>query len=202
MAEIYACPFCRQLFAQTEAHQCPDCGLALRPLHELPPSLDAEQIEPPAPVPVEYELRPWSYLGRGRGWLLAASVAGIALLFTPWLREQAPSSRHWSGYEFARELPWLWAIPVAWFILFALVLSRRTVYHMRGARLAVGLLAMMALATSLLRIALRPESGPYLTRSYEWGWGLYASAVLALGTMGLAFRFGGKAADVAPAQRS
>jgi hypothetical protein len=144
-------------------------------------------------VPAEYALLPWTYLARGRGLLLAVAAAGMALLFAPWLREQAPSSRQWTGYQFARELPWLWAVPVAWFILFALVLSRRTVYHMRGARLAVGLLATMAFMTALLRIVLRPESGPYITRSYEWGWGLYASAALALGTIVLAFGFGGKA---------
>jgi magnesium-transporting ATPase (P-type) len=191
MARLYACPFCRQLFTEGEVAQCPDCAIAVEPVDELPPSYDAELVEPEPPTPPEYELVPMTYAGRMRGVLLLLAAAGLGAFFAPWLRESLPEIRVLSGFEFARKLAWLWAAPVAWFIMFALVLSRRTIYHMRGARLAVGILAVMVLMTVALRIGLLPEAGTLVPRSYQWGWGLYASGLLGACALGAALRFGG-----------
>jgi hypothetical protein len=196
MASLYACPFCRQLFPQGEAKLCPECGLELRPLHELPPSVEALALEREPPLPVEQEVLGWTFLGRGRGALLGVAVAGLALAFAPWLRETSPEVRVLSGFEFAHELPWLWAAPVAWFIMLAIVVSRRTVYHMRGSRLAVMLLGLMVLMTVLWRILLVPASGPLVPRRFEWGWGLYASGLLAAAALALGWRFGGSPEDM------
>jgi hypothetical protein len=191
MPALVACPFCRQLFGQGEARICPDCGIELRPLHELPPSLEAQALAPEPPLPAEQEQLSWAYLGRGRGPLLLTAATGIALAFAPWLHESAPEVRVLSGVQFAHELPWLWAAPVAWFIMLAVVLSRRTIYHMRGSRLAVMLLALMVVMTVLWRIVLTPQSGPLVPRRFEWGWGLYASGLLGAAAIVLGWRFGG-----------
>lgn len=191
MARLYACPFCRQLFAEGEVRECPECELAVAPLEELSESYEARLVEPPEPTPPEHERLPPTYAGRMRGVLLVLALLGIGVTFTPWLHEYAPEIRVLDGIQFARQLPWLWAAPVAWFIMLALVLSRRTVHQMRGARLAVALLAVMVLMTVALRIGLRPEAGSLVPRRYEWGWGLYASGLLALAALVAGARFGG-----------
>src|ERR1700689_2911910 len=43
---IVACPFCREMFDETEATACPVCGMNLAPLAHLPPSHDAIAEEP------------------------------------------------------------------------------------------------------------------------------------------------------------
>jgi hypothetical protein len=196
MPPLYACPFCRQLFPRGEGTICPECGIELRPLNELPPSLEAQALQPEPPVPVEHELLPWTYLGRGRGPLLGVAMAGLGAAFAPWLHETAPEMRVLSGVEFARHLPWLWAVPVAWFIMLAVVASRRTVYHMRGSRLAVVLLALMVVMTVLWRIVLTPASSALVPRRFEWGWGLYASGLLGAAAVALGWRFGGSVEDM------
>ncbi len=194
---LYACPFCRQLFQQGEVEICPDCELPIQPLDELPPSYEAKLLDPPPEAqPPEMESLPWTYLGRGRGLLLLLAVAGIGAFFAPWLNEQAPEVRVLSGFAFARHLGWLWAAGVAWFIMLPLVASRRTIYHMRGARLAVALLAAMVLMTVVLRLALTPPPSPLVPRRFEWGWGLYASGLLAVAALVAGLRFGGSLVDM------
>src|SRR4051812_39510676 len=46
---LVACPFCRELFPVGEAGSCPECGLDLTALSNLPPSHDAEALEPTPP---------------------------------------------------------------------------------------------------------------------------------------------------------
>lgn len=196
MARLHACPFCRQLFSEGEVERCPECDVDVQPLDELPPSHDAELIEPEPPDPPELQLLAWTYFGRMRGTLLLLAAVGIGLFFTPWLHEYAPEIRILNGYEFARELGWLWGPAVAWAILFAVVLSRRTIYHMRGARLAVILLALMPLMTVVMRIVLTPEATGIVPRRYEWGWGLYATGLLAIATIIASIRFGGSLEDM------
>ncbi len=195
--ELYACPFCRELYARGEASECRDCGVALKPLHELPPSLEAESLEPAPAIAPEEELLSWTYGGRGRGPLALLSLIGVSVfLFAPWLDESAPEIRVLSGFQFARALPWLWAGGVAWFIMFALVLSRRTIVQMRGARLAVGLMALMVLSTVLLRLSLPIPVQRYVPRRFHWGWGMYAAGFLSLTAMFYAWKFGGPLDDM------
>ncbi len=197
MEQLYACPFCRQLFTRGEVKSCPDCDIEVRPLCELPESQDATFLDKPvleeAP---EDELLPWTYLGRERGALGMLAALGIAVFFAPWMHETAPEIRTWSGFEFARNLAWLWAGGVAWFVMLPLIISRRTIRQMRGARVAVGFLAAMVLVTVGTRIAFPPEPHPLVPLRYGWGWGLYTSGFLALIAVVLATRFGGSLTDM------
>ena len=142
---------------------------------------------------------PLALLALARALLLLA-VAGIAVFFAPWLSEQAPEIRTLSGFAFARKLPWLWGAWVGWFIMLGLVASRRTVRQMRGARLAVMIMASFVLATVLMRIALTPTPHPLVARRYGWGWGLYSCGFLALIALVQGYRFGGSLEDMTTEQ--
>ena len=124
MKGLLACPFCREMYERTEARTCPSCGLGLECMSKLPPSYDAQTLEPVEPLPPHMETLPWTYIGRGRGLLLALSFVGFALFFAPWVRETIPEIRELSGFGFAQKLGWMWAPAVAWFVLVPLVLSR------------------------------------------------------------------------------
>ena len=173
-AELLACPFCRQLFPVGEASSCPECGIALKPLAKLPPSHDALAEEPPEVVPPHMEVLPWTYLGRGRGLLALIGLAGLAAFFGPWVKEQAPELMSYSGFDLGLRLRWIWAAGVAFLVMVPLVLSRRSVHAMRGARFAVGFLASVVLLTVLVRLAFVPSGSALRPVRYEWGWGLYA----------------------------
>ena len=45
VARLNACPFCRALYPSAEAKQCPECGVKLVAMENLPPSLDAAADE-------------------------------------------------------------------------------------------------------------------------------------------------------------
>ncbi|MSP24064.1 MAG: hypothetical protein EXR75_02645 [Myxococcales bacterium] len=185
------------MFARGEAAACPDCELHVRPLADLPPSLDADAVEPEPPLPPEHQPLPWHFVDRGRGPLIVLAITGIATFYAPWVVETAPEIRTLSGFQFARLLPWIWAAGIAWFVMFAIVASRRTIYAMRGARLAVGLMATMVFATVAFRLALVPRSvHPLVPLRFTWGWGLYAGGLLALTALVFAWRFGGRLDDL------
>lgn len=196
VSDIYACPFCRQLFTQGEVEVCPDCDLRIRPLAELPPSHEAELLEPEDRPPPEDELKSWTYTGRGRGALILVALVGIAVFFAPWLHETAPEIRTWSGWQFSKQLAWIWAGGLGWFVMLPLVVTRRTIRQMRGARVAVAFLAAMVLLTVTTRLAITPRSHPLIPLRYQWGWGMYAAGFLAIMALVLAWRFGGSTSDM------
>jgi hypothetical protein len=185
------------MFARQERRTCPECNLGLRPLAELPPSLEAEALDGADVVRPEEEELGWLYVERGRGPLLLLSIVGVLVFaFAPWLEERAPEIQTLTGMQFARILPWIWAGGVGWITLFALVLSRRTVYHMRSARLAVAILATMVLSTVVLRLALPVPVHRYVPRRFAWGWGLYGAGLLSMMALFYAWRFGGPLDDL------
>ena len=148
MSDLVACPFCRQLFEPGEASACPDCGLGLKDLGKLPPSYDAK-IE----YPEEPSLRTWrpcpgrTVSDRAGMLILALAVLGFAAFFAPWVQRVRAGAPVLSGFDLARLSGFFWAPAVAWFVLFPLVLTRRSIFKMRGARVAVGFLAAIALVT-------------------------------------------------------
>ena len=152
MDQLYACPFCRELYQQGEVEVCPECDIPVKPLTELPLSPEAQALEEQI-VPPEHESFSWLYAGRARGPLVVVALCGIGAFFAPWLNQTAPYELHWSGFEFARQLPWLWAAGVAWPVMLAVVISRRSIHQMRGARVAVAFLATMVVATVVMRWA-------------------------------------------------
>lgn len=190
-AELLACPFCRQLFPSGEAVACPECGIALKPLAKLPPSHDALAEDPPEVVPAHMVTLPWTYAGRGRGLIAALAVLGFAAFFAPWVRERAPDVLTYSGFELGLRIRWIWAAGIAYLVLLPLVLSRRTVHAMRGARVAVGFLAGVVVVTVAVRLLFVPTGSILRPVRYEWGWGLYTCGAFALAIVGAALRFGG-----------
>lgn len=201
MSGLIACPFCRQMFEVGEARACPECGLALKELTKLPPSYDAQLEDPEEPLPPHMEKLPWTFAGRGRLLLAALAVVGFAAFFFPWVREIAPEARTLSGYNLARISGFFWAPAVAWFVLLPVVLSRRSIYKMRGARVAAAMLAAVALVSVSVLLAFPPKSRKHHTVKIEWQWGIYASAVTAIAALGAAARFGGKLDDIPTQQK-
>lgn len=195
-SELLACPFCRQLFPAGEVSACPECGIALKPLAKLPLSHDALAEDPPEVVPPHLVTLPWTYLGRGRGLLAALGLLGLAGFFAPWVYETAPDLVTHSGFELGIRLRWIWAAGVAFLVMVPLVLSRRSVFAMRGARFAVAFLAGVALVTVAVRLAFTPSGTAIRPVRYEWGWGLYACGAVAVAVLALASRFGGELDDL------
>jgi hypothetical protein len=194
MNGLEACPFCHELFQAGEVRTCPECGLELTSLSRLKPSREA--IEEEEPTPPHMEELPWTYAARGRGLLLALAALGLSAFFAPWVHETAPDLRDLSGFDLARRLGWMWAPAVAFFVMIPLLLTRRSIYKMRGARVAVALLAGVALATVALRVLFTPAGSLYRPVRFTWGYGLYATAAIALGAAIAAIWFGGRLDDL------
>lgn len=182
------------MFEPSEARVCPECGLALEDIRKLPPSREALEDEPP--VPPEMETVPYTYVGRGRGPLVAIAALGLVAFFLPWVRETAPELQVLTGFGFATRLQWMWAPFVSWIVMLPLVLSRRSIHAMRGARLAVGFLAAIVIMTVIMRVAVVPESTRNRPVRFEWAYGLHVTFVLGLLALGVATRFGGSAFDL------
>ncbi len=196
MSGLVACPFCRQMFQKDEAPACPECGLGLEALAKLPPSYDALLEDPPEPIPPHMETLPWTYLGRNRLLLAVIALLGIACFFAPWVHESAPEIQDLSGFWFARKLAWMWAPGVAFFVMVPLVVTRRSIFKMRGARVAVAFLAGIVLVTVAIRLGFTPKSSTLRPVRFDWAWGLYATGVCGLAALAGALGFGGKLDDV------
>jgi hypothetical protein len=184
------------MFERGETKTCPICGVGLTALAKLPPTQDASDESWEEPLPPHMETLPWGYWRRGRAALLLLAVVGLALFFAPWVIETAPETRTMSGFGFARRLGWIWASGVAWFVMFPLVLTRRSIYRMRGARVAVGFLAGIVLTTVAVRLAFTPTPSVFRPVRFEWGYGLYGTGIVAAIALCAAFFFGGRIDDV------
>jgi hypothetical protein len=199
VARLLACPFCRELYPEGEADKCPECGVGLKPMEELPPSLEAlaEEVASGNVVPPEERPLPRTYFGRGRGALLVLGLLGLAFFFAPWVEMTRPEIASYSGFELARgRAGWLWGGAAAWFILVPLVWTRRSVARMRGVRIICCLFAAMTLGEVAVMMALPPRGSRYLSFEFHWGWGIYASGLVSLLALYFAARFGGRIDDL------
>ncbi len=135
VARLLACPFCRSLFAGTETRQCPECGVKLVPMENLPESLDvaADELEAGEIVLPEQRRLPWNYFGRNRGALLLIALLGLGLFFAPWVELRMPEFSVRSGFDLARgRAGWLWGGAAGWLVTLPLVWTRRTIQRLRG----------------------------------------------------------------------
>jgi hypothetical protein len=199
MGELLSCPFCRELFAEDEGPRCPECDLPLVPLRDLPLSREGlaelaaeEDVDPP-----EDQRLPALYLGRGRGAGVMCALGGLALFFAPWVSLKRPDEILLSGQELAASSsPWLWGGAVGWFILVPLFLSRRTVNEMVGIRVVAAFFPLLTLGEVSLLLLRPPIDHRYFSSGLEYGWGLYASGLVALCGILIGARLGGSQKDL------
>jgi hypothetical protein len=193
---LFACPFCREMFAEDEQNLCPTCGVALVRQNTLPLSDDALN-EDGLPHQPEWDLVPLTYLGRGRGPLALLSVVGLVTFFLPWVHLTMPDIVSFSGFALARRLGWAWGGGVAWFVLLPTVLSRRTIMHMRGARVAAAFLSAVPGLTAALILG-RSKQGAHGLVSFHFTWdaGIYLTLVLSVIAVGFSLFFGGRVDDI------
>jgi len=193
---LLACPFCREMFAQDEDNKCPVCGVPLVAQHTLPLSDDALN-EDGLPRQPEWDLLPATFLGRGRGPLALLSVLGLVAFFLPWVHLTMPDIISFSGFSLARRLGWSWGCGVAWFVMIPTVLSRRTIMHMRGARVAVSFLAAVpGLTAALILLRSHPGSHGLVSFHFTWEPGIYLTLALSAVAVGFGFFFGGRVDDI------
>lgn len=199
---LVACPFCRELFAEKEAKECPLCSVALVPMSALPAAEEADDADEQGVVrdgekaAADEKRLPFTFLGLGRGPLIVISLLGLVAFFLPWVHTFTPDKRVFTGADIAQRTGLTWAAFAAWFTMVPLVLSRRTVRSMQGARLIVAMLgAIPALVASVLLFN-PPKSaearGLTIALRFEWDGAIYAT--VALGVLAAALgvlKFGG-----------
>lgn len=193
MAALQACPFCRKLYTEGEQSVCPECEVALVAMNRLPPSLDAleddaeqGQLALPENQPV-----PPTYMGRGRGALLALSAVGLFAFFLPWVELTAPESVVYSAFDLARgRAGFLWGGATAWLVMIPLVITRRTIARMRGVRVVTVMFAAMTLTEALMLWLMPPRRG-VAPLELHFRYGLFLSGAISIVAMAVAARFGG-----------
>ena len=196
---LIGCPFCQELFPEGEATTCPVCGVPLRPAEKLPRSYEARVALAAelAAVPPEDRIVPFWYFGRSRGALVLVALAGLAVFFAPWIKLYKPEDIVYTGLSLGRARGgWFFGAAVGWFVMIPLVVTRRTVYKMRGVRIITAMFAALSILETAQLLAFPPHGNRYIPVEFEWGWGLYAS--LGLGILGVLFaaRFGGRIDDI------
>ena len=193
MAALRACPFCRKLYTSVEASTCPECDVALVAMSQLPPSLDAleEDAEQGQLTFPENQPLPPTYMGRGRGALLALSALGLFAFFLPWVELTAPESVVYSAFDLARgRAGFLWGGATAWLVMMPLVITRRTIARMRGVRIVTVMFAAMTLTETLMLWLMPPRRG-ITPLELHFRYGLFLSGAISLAGMLVAARFGG-----------
>lgn len=168
--------------------------MELAPLEKLGVSHDALH-EDGVPVEPEKEVLPATYLGRSRGALALAGLGGLTLFFMPWIHVTLPDVVSLSGFDLARRLVWVWTALAAWVVLVPTVLSRRTIWQMRTARVAAGFLSAIPAMTALV-LLLRPPKSRLIPIVFTYEWPLWSTLGLSLVAIGFAVRFGGRMDDI------
>ena len=160
----------------------------------MPTSVEALH-EDGLPAQPEWEPLPFMYLGRGRAALAALSLAGLAVFFCPWVHVTLPDIVTYSGFALARRLGWAWGAGVGAVRPLPTVVSRRTIMHMRGARVAASFLAAVPGITAAV-LLLRPPHGSLVPVRFVFAWGLYGTVLLSVAAVGFALVFGGRVDDI------
>lgn len=200
MRGLVACPFCREMFRPGEAKSCPVCGVDLLKVEKLPkPKVHDDEAAPPPPA--DEETLPWTYVARGRGALVVTALMGLVGFIMPWIHQSLPEPMTLTGPELAHRLGWMWAPAIAWMVMIPLVLSRRSIYRMRGARVAVAFLAAMALLTVAVRVLTVPHSTAIIPVRVTFGAGIYVTAITSAIALALASIFGGRIDDLPTKRR-
>jgi hypothetical protein len=195
VAQIFGCPFCREMWSEEEnVVRCPECGVDLLPLHQLPPSAETvlEREADVEQTPEELKRRSLFDFGRGRGWLVLLGLLGLFGFWQPWFMLHKPDEFVLSGFRIARHFAgWVWAGAIGWFILVPLAFTRRTIASMRGVRGVCAVFSSMTMCEIVVLANVSPTSKVHVPIEFGWGWGLFFSAIVSvLGTIA-ALNFGG-----------
>ncbi len=202
MPQLLACPFCREIFRSDEAERlCPGCGLELLPLSKVASGEDV--LDEGLPETTPDPLLPWYSWRHGRGPLALTALLSIGTFFAPWIELIHPEHRMLSGFALARaSAPWLWASPVAWFVMVPLVLTRRTRGELRGVRFICTIFVGLSLV-DLILLALIPASrSGRVPIAFIWASGYWCSTALSAAGLVLALRLGRSSETRAGAPRS
>jgi hypothetical protein len=195
VAQIFACPFCREMWSDDEGvTHCPECDVDLLPLHELPPSAETvlEREAELDQIPEEWRRRSLFDVGRGRGWLVLLALLGIVGFFQPWFVLRKPDEIVLSGFRIARHFAgWVWAGVIGWFILIPVVLTRRSIGGMRSVRAVCALFASLTAGEILVLANVTPTSKVRVPIEFGWAWGLFFSATVSIFGTIVALNFGG-----------
>ena len=192
---LLACPFCHELFAPRERTACPVCGMQLVAFEKLPRA-HANANEEEGPLEPEWEPHPPLYFRRGRGALALLGVLGLAAFALPWVHLTMPDVATYSGLDIAHRLGWAWAAGAAWFVLIPIVLSRRSIVQMRGARVAAAFLSAIPGTTAALLLARPPHGGHGIPLRFTFEWGIYATLAISAVALAFSFVFGGRIDDI------
>lgn len=185
LATLKACPFCREMFSEDEAKECPLCGVALTSIHKLAAPNDAVDADDEL-FAVEPEDRPvaWTHFGHGRGPFVICCVLGIVAFVVPWVYMHAPDEIALNGASLAKRAPPVWAAFVSWFTLLPMVISRRTIRQMRGVRYATAFLASLPAVVASIFLLNPPQAaqirGVVVHLRFTWGPGIYAAVALSI----------------------
>ncbi len=192
MGTLLACPFCRELYGRGEADRCPTCDIPLVDLEKLPLSHEAA-LEELANLDAPFDRTlPLLYAGRGRGVLFGLALLGLGAFFAPWVTLERPEPIALSAFELARgNARWLWGGAVGWFLLVAIVASRRTVNELRGARVVAVAFPLMTAIEIGWMLARPPTESRFFSSGLAYGPGLFASLALALAAAFVGARLGG-----------
>jgi hypothetical protein len=159
-APLLFCPFCRECFEKSEALAmdgkllCPEHELGLVVFDQLPKSL--EEIE--SELPADDENITLFDPRFGRGYVFAGAGLLIASFYATFVSISTGSaSRAFTGFAAAADrAPNLWTVPFVAVMLVAILVRRRSLATMRGARLSILLLSLaplFALGYSYLQVA-------------------------------------------------
>lgn len=139
---VLFCPFCRECFEGEET--CPEHELVLVPFVELPEAKRRAQVGEGERV------GSWD-LGYGRGYVFLGSALMFIGFLGSFVRSNLGGGAQATGLELASTVAVnLWVVPCVATSLVAILMRRRTLGEMRGARVALPLVAMTAGASLVL----------------------------------------------------
>jgi hypothetical protein len=190
------------MFEEGEREDCPVCGVALTAFEKLPPSLDALN-EDGVPTAPELEKLPATYLGRGKGAIVALALVGLVMFFLPWVHITLPYIDSRSAFTIAHHsrAGWLFAVGCAWIVLIPTVLSRRSIAQMRGARVAAAFLAAIPGVSVADLLLFPPKYDGYVPIRIEWAYPLYVTLALSLAAIAVGVLHLGGRSDVIKVER-
>lgn len=167
--EVLFCPFCRESFEGERV--CPDHELVLVPFEELPSARRGDAPAEDEPLSA-YDPR------YGRGLLFAGVVVTLAGFVLPFATTaMGDESLTLTGVELAARRPVLWAVPFVCLALVVVLGARRSPAGMRGARLAVPMLALLA--------GMSVGFGVWVVRSFaaerQANWGMHVDVTFGAG---------------------